>query len=55
MIVTNHKRRKILVGEKFIEPNQSVIVSDKEWRDFAHDEANIADILQRKITAEREK
>jgi len=55
MIVTNYKRRKILVGEKFIEAGQSIVVSDKEWFDFAHDRANVADILQRKITAERDK
>lgn len=55
MIVTNHKRRKILVGDKFIEPNQSIVVPDKEWFDFANDGANVTDILQRKITAKRDK
>jgi hypothetical protein len=55
MIVTNHKRRKILIGDKFIEPNQSIVLSDKEWFDFANDKANSDDILQRKITAERDK
>ena len=55
MIVTNHKRRKILIGDKFVEAGQSIVVPDKEWFDFAHDEANVADILQRKITAERDK
>ena len=55
MIVTNHKRRKIIISDKFIEAGQSIVVSDKEWFDFGHDRANVADILQRKITAERDK
>ena len=55
MIVTNHKRRKILVGDKFVEPNQSIVVSESAWLDFASDKANSDDILQRRITAERDK
>ena len=55
MIVTNHKRRKILVGEKFIESGQSIVVSESTWLDFANDKANSDDILHRKITAKRDK
>ena len=55
MIVTNHKRRKILIGEKFVEAGQSIVVSDSTWFDFANDKANSDDILQRRITAKRDK
>lgn len=55
MIVTNHKRRKILIGDKFVETNQTIVVSDATWFDFANDKANSDDILQRRITAQREK
>jgi len=55
MIVTNYRRKDVIIADTVIKPNNSAIVANAAWFAYAADPAVQDDVVNRRIVAVKER